>query len=351
MSLRISKASTIAVAVFLGGVAAATARADAVADFYSGKNVTVLVGYGAGGTYGQYAQIMANYLPRFIPGHPNMIVQYMPGAGGLKATNYAYNVLAKDGSALLEPPDSIIITQLTDPKNARYKTDKFTWIGNMIESNSVLCVRADAGVRSVADAEKKQVMVASTGTGSQTYLIPAVLNGIFDTKFKIIMGYKGSRTSTHAMEQNEVQGVSLTWLAFKTDMPDWFKGGRENWKALPIVQVGFSKEKDIPWVEMAQDLAKTKEDREILEFVATLGPIGRGLAAPPGTPQDRIAGLRKAFDTMIKDQAVKADVDRRHLRIVPKSGAEVQAIVDKVLTMSPDVIKRATHILMGKTSS
>ena len=344
-------AAAASAALIVGSVAALPARADSVADFYSSRNVTILVGYGAGGTYGQYAQIMAHYLPNFVPGHPNIIVQYMPGAGGLKASNYAYNVLPKDGSALLEPPDSIIITQLTDPKNAKYKSDGFTWIGNMIESNSVICVRADAGIKNLADAEKKQVIVASTGTGSQTFLIPSVLNGIFETKFKIIMGYKGSRESLHAMEQKEVQGVSLTWLAFITGMPEWYKGGHEDWKGPPIIQVGFAKEKDLPFVDLARDLAKTKEDRQILDFVATLGPIGRGLAAPPGTPKDRIAALRKAFDAMIEDPTVKADADRRKLRIIPKSGEEVQKIIGDVLTMSPDVVKRATRLIMGNTAS
>jgi tripartite-type tricarboxylate transporter receptor subunit TctC len=294
---------------------------------------------------------MSHYMPQFIPGHPNMIVQYMPGAGGLKATNYAYNVLPKDGTALLEPPDSIIITQLTDPKHARYQSNKFTWIGNMIDSNSVICVLADTGVKNLAGAEKKQIIVASTGTGSQTYIIPTTLNALFHTKFKIIMGYKGSRGSTHAMEQNEVQGVSLTWLAFITDMPNWFKGSRDNWKALPIVQVGFKKDKDLPFVDLAQDFAKTKEDHEILDFVSTLGPIGRGLAAPPGTPKKFVAALRKAFDQMIKDPAVKADVERRKLRIIPKSGEEVQKVVEQVLKMSPPVVERATKILTGKASS
>lgn len=342
-SILIATASAAALAV--GSVAALPARADSVADFYSGKTITILVGYGAGGTYGQYAQIMSHYMPKFIPGHPNMVVQYMPGAGGLKATNYAYNVLPKDGTALIEPPDSTIITQLTDPKHARYNASKFTWIGNMIESNSVICVRADAGVKTLEDAEKKQVIMASTGTGSQTYIIPTVLNAIFHTKFKIIMGYKGSRGSTHAMEQNEVQGVSLSWLAFPTDMPQWFKGSHEHWKAIPIIQVGFQKERDLPWVERAQDLAKTSADRQILDFVATLGPIGRGLAAPPGMPKKYIMAMRKAFNAMIKDPATKADVERRHLRIIPKTGEEVQKIVDQVLKMSPAVVKRATMIL------
>lgn len=331
--------------------ATAPAQADAVADFYKGKQVTLLVGYGAGGTYTHYAHLMANYLKKFIPGQPTLIVQNMPGAGGIKATNYAYNAAQKDGSVLLVPPDSIIISQFVSPNAAKYKTSEFTWLGNMIESNSVVSVRADAGVKSIEDAMKKEVIMASTGTGSQTFLVPSTLNGVFDAKFKIVMGYKGSAGSLHAMEQNEVQGVSLTWLAFKTGKSDWFKGDPGTWKATPIIQIGFTKEKELPFVPLARDLAKSDGDKAILDFVATLGSIGRGLATPPGVPQDRVAALRTAFAKMLKDPAVAEDAKNRKLRLNPKTGEEVQAIVNDVMKMSPDLIKRARALISGDTKS
>ena len=342
-------AAAIAAAI-AGGLAASPACADSVADFYSGKTVTILIGYSMGGTYGQYATIMSHYLDKFVPGHPSFIVQSMPGAGGMKASNYAYNVVPKNGTVLLEPPDSIVISQILTPNAAKYDARKFTWIGNMIESIGVVCVRADSKVNTFKDAKKIQIPLASTGTGSQTFLVPSTLNGVFHTKFKIIMGYKGSAGSLHAMEQNEVQGVSLTWLAFKTVKPEWFRGNHKNWKAIPIVQLGFKKDKELSFAPLARDLTKNEDDRKILDFIATLAPIGRGLTAPPGMPKDRIAAFRKAFEAMVDDAAVKADVEKRNLRLNPTSGAEVQKIVADVLTMSPELRKRAQTMILGKAA-
>jgi tripartite-type tricarboxylate transporter receptor subunit TctC len=329
----------------------ATASADAVADFYKGKQVTLLVGFGVGGTYTHYARLMERYMPSFIPGRPTIVVQNMPGAGGIKMTNYAYNVAPKDGSVLMVPSDSIIISQLLTPKSAKYKTNDFTWIGNLIESNSIVVVRSDAGVRTLDDIRNKEIIISSTGKGSQTFLVPSMLKGVFGAKFRIVMGYKGAKGSMHAIEQNEAHGTSLTWLAYITGKPEWFKGPRDQWKGIPIVQVGFTKEKDLPWVPLARDLAKSKEDRQIVDFIASLGPIGRGMAALPGTSQDKIAALRKAFDQMASDPKVIADTKKRKLRLNPKSGKEVQKIVEDILTMPPSVVKRAQMLILGKSSS
>lgn len=328
-------------ALLVTAVTPAPARADAVADYYKGRQVTLLVGFGAGGTYSHYGHLFAHYLPAFIPGKPTLVVQNMPGAGGLKMTNYAYNAAPKDGSVLLVPPDSIIISQLLTPKAAKYKTNDFQWIGNIIESNSVVVVRADAGVNRIADTAGREVIMASTGKGSQTFLIPAMLRGVFGAKFRIVMGYKGSKETLHAMEQNEAQGVSLTWLAFATGKPEWFEGDRSQWKATPIVQVGFSKEKDLPFVELARDLARSDGDKQIVDFFASLGPIGRGIATPPGVSPDKVAALRAAFDNMVTDPAMKADAEKRKLRINPKSGKEVQDIVNDILKMSPELVAKA----------
>ena len=336
-----------AAALTLAALPANTARAGAVADFYKGKTVTIVYGFSPGGTYGKYAQMMSRHLQRHIPGKPNIISQSMPGAGGTKATNYAYTILPKNGTALLMPPDSIIVSQLLRPKGVRYKANEFTWLGNLIESNSIVVVRADAGVKSLADIVKKQVIMSSTGKGSQTFLVPSMLNGVFGTRFKIVMGYKGSAGSMLAMEQGETQGVSLTWLAWKTNRPQWFDNSQSELKGIPVVQIGFQKEQDLPNVDMARDLAKNAEDRQIVDFMASLGPIGRGLAAVPGVPRGRVMALRAAFKAMSRDRELLAEAKKRNLRIKPKSGEEVQKIVNDVLKMSPAVIKRARKLIMG----
>lgn len=343
--LKLAIAASAALAA--GGLAVAPAAADSIADTYRGKTVTLLFGYGVGGTYGQYSLLLSEHLPRFIPGNPTIITQSMPGAGGLKATNHAYTRLRKDGLGLFMPPDSLIISQLLRPKAARYKADGFTWLGNVMESNSVIVVTKSSGVKTFKDAMKREVIVSSTGKGSQTFLVPSMLNGVFGTKFKIIMGYKGSRGSTHAVELGETQGVSLTWLTLMKNRSRWFDASDHPTKALPIIQVGFRKEPDLAHVPLASDLAKTKEDKQIVNFIASLGPLGRGLVVPPGVPNNLVVALRKAFDAMVKDPKFIAATTKRKLKVRPKSGAEVQAIVREVLKIPPEVVARARKVILG----
>ncbi len=340
-------AITAIAAVALVSAAAQPSQAAGVADIYKGKTVKLLFGYSVGGTYGQYSLMLSQFFPRFMPGNPNMIIQSMPGAGGLKASNYAANILPKNGLALFMPPDSIIINQLLRPKAVRYKAEKFTWLGNVIESNSVIVVTKKSGITSFADVMKREVVMSSTGKGSQTFLVPKMLNGVFGTKFKIIMGYKGSRGSTHAMELGETQGVSLTWLTLQKNRSNWFDDSPHPTKALPIIQVGFRSEPDLKHVPMAVDLAKTPEDRQIVSFIASLGALGRGLALPPGAPKALSAALRKSFDALVTDPTFIAAALKRKLKVEPKSGAEVQKIVNDVLKMSPAVIKRARKAILG----
>lgn len=335
----------LAVGVILGATAgiAGPASADPVADFYNGRTVTLVYGYGAGGTYGKYSMMLAEFLSNHIPGKPTIVTQSMPGAGGLKATNYAYNVMPKDGSAIFMPPDSLVISELLEPNKVKYKSKEFTWLGTAIQSNSVIVLRSDAGIKSVSGVKTKQVIMASTGRGSQTFLMPSLMNGLYGAKFKIVMGYKGSQGSQHAMEQNEAQGVCLTWLAWKTGKPQWLESGF----AKPLVQIGYQKEQDLPDTPMLRDLV-TGDDKKIVNFMASLGPIGRGLAVPPGLPKDRVAALRKAFAATVASSAFKAAAAQRHLRVNPLTGEQVQAIVAESLDVSEAVVKRARKAILGK---
>ena len=333
------------------GIVAGSAQAASFETMYKDSTITIVIAYSMGGTYGQYAQLMSQHLRRFIPGDPNIIVQSVPGAGGLKGTNYAAAVMPKNGKFIFEPPDSIIISELLNPKAARYKSSDFTWLGNVAESNSVIAVTKRSGITSFAQAQKRQVIMGSTGKGSQTFLIPAMLNGVLGAKFKVVMGYKGAAGSTHAMELGETEGVSLTWTSLRKNHGPWFDNspaGPTDTKAIPIIQVGFRKEADLMNVPLAVDLAKTPEDKQIVNFMASLGPIGRGATLPPGAPKELIAPLRAAFDKMVVDTAFLADAKKRRLTVDPKTGAEVQAIVADVLTMKPAVVARARKLIFGR---
>ena len=340
--------SRLLVGIVAGALLAGTAGAASLESTYAGKTITIVIPYGMGGTYGQYAQFMAGHLPRFIPGAPHAIVQSIPGAGGLKGTNYAYSVMPKSGLNMLVPPDSIIISELLNPQGARYKSSGFNWLGTVSESNSVIVVSTASGVRTLEEARQKEVMMGSTGKGSQTFLVPSLLNGLLGTKFKIIMGYKGSAGSALAIERNEIHGVSLTWNSLRKNRGNWFDKSDYPTKATAIVQLGFRAEPDLKGVPMAADLVKTPEEKQIVNFMASLGPIGRGLTLPPGVPKDIVAPLRAAFDRMIVDKRFLAEAAKRKLDVNPKSGAEVQKIVADIGKMSPAVIERARKLVFGK---
>ena len=188
---------------------------------------------------------------------------------------------------------------------------------------------------------KGEVVVSLTGKGSQTFLVPKMLNGVLGSRFKPIMGYKGSRGSTHAMELGEVHGASLTWLTLKKNRSWWFDNSDHPTKALPIIQVGFRSEPGLQHVPLASKLAKTKADRQIVNFIASFGPIGRDLTQPPGVSKSLATTLRKFFDSLVKDKTFIAAATKRKLKIEPKSGAEVQAIVAELLKISPEVVARA----------
>ena len=322
---------------------APAALADDVADFYRNKTLTIVVGFGAGGTYGKYSRMLAQFLSKHIPGNPRIKVRHMPGAGGLKAMNYAFNVLPKDGAGLVMPVDTLIISELLRPDKVKYRSKQFTWLGTAVQTNSVVAVRADSGIRSVRDMRNIEVVMGSTGMGSQTFLMPSMLNGLLGTRLKIVRGYKGARKIMLAMEQGEVQGIALTWGSWMASKPQWFREG----SAVPILQIGQYRESTLPNVPMAIDLVADDDSRRIVKFMSSMSAIGRGLAVPPGVPKKRIDALRTAFDRTVHDPRFLSQAKRRKLDVKPASGEAIQVVVNDVMNISPNVVARARAAIMG----
>jgi len=322
----------------------AAASADVMERTFKGKKVTIVVGFDAGGTYGLYSQLLAQYLAPRIPGKPTIIVQYMPGGGGLKAVNYAFKVMPKTGLNWIMPPDSIVISNLLEPDKARYDARKFTYLGNVVQTNAVVVVRADKGVKTLEDLQKTQVIVGSTGTGSQTFLVPSTLNALFGTKIKIVQGYKGSMNMMQSVEQKEIDGGSLTWGAWSANRPAWFKDGY----ALPIVQLGMEPDPDLPKVPMLSSYAKSDEDKQIVALISSLGPIGRSLALPPGVDMARAELLRAAFAATVADPAFRENAKKRRLDVNPMSGEALQKVVEDLMKVPPTVVKRARDQIMKR---
>ena len=335
---------TAALALAAAISAPALANDAALERALKGKRVTITVGFDAGGTYGLYSQLIAHHLQPLLPGKPTIVVQYMPGAGGIKASNYAFNVMPKTGLNLFMPPDTVVISNLLDPKSTRYKADQFYYLGNTVQTNSVLVFRTDKNINTLADLQKTPVLVGSTGAGSQTFLVPAMLNGVFGTKMKIIQGYQGSQKTMLAMEQKETDGAALTWASWTATRGKWFETGY----AKPVLQLGVNKDPALTNLPMLSDLAVTDEQKQIVRFMSSLGAIGRSLTLPPKTPVQIADPMRAAFEKMATGKAFKDDANSRKLDVAPMGGAELQKVVSEMMKVSPDVAKKAREAIMVK---
>jgi tripartite-type tricarboxylate transporter receptor subunit TctC len=320
-----------------------------ISDTYKNRTVTILVGYSAGGTYGRTSLLLSEHLGKLIPGKPTIVVQHMPGAGGIKAANYFYNVAPKNGLNLLMPPEMTVVSELLRPSKVKYKTKEFTWLGRVFGQNSTIVVMRSSGITSVEDLKTKELIVGSSGKGSPTFLIPAALNALLKTKLKIITGYRGSKPLMLAMEQGEVQGISLGWTAWISGKPSWFRGGDKS-KAIPLVQNGYTPQKGIEHVPMIRSLLKDKEDQNVAKMLGSAAILGRGLVLPPGAPNQLVKPLRTAFTKINKDKKFIEDAYKRKLEVDPISGEDIQKIINELMSMPASTVERARKIIFGGKS-
>jgi tripartite-type tricarboxylate transporter receptor subunit TctC len=331
--------------VFLSAtlLTAGTARADGVGDFYKGKNITVIVGFSAGGTYTLYARLLARHLSKQIPGKPSFVVQNMPGGGGTKATNYVYNIAPKNGSVISMPSDAIALTNALRPSRVKFKATDFRYIGSCVRVAYAMVVRADTGVRSFEDLTKKQVIISASGGGSLGYLLPKMLSWASDAKIKLVTGYRGSRPQLIAIERGESQGAVFAWTAWQTLKPEWFKSGF----VAPIVQFGPTREPDMPNVPLGSEVVKTPEQKAIARFMATNSIIGRGFMFPPGVDDDKVQAFRDGFDRMVRDTAYISDARKRGAFLSPSRGVDMQAAVNQAMSIDSDLVAQARKAMFG----
>ena len=338
----IGKSKIALLGAALGAAAMFAAPAQAQDFNFSGKQIKLTIGFGFGGTYGQYSRLFAEHLKTQIPGNPNIIVDSRPGAGGLLATNYAARAMPADGLNYLVPPDSAVVVQLMRLKKAKFDMSKFTWIGSANQTNVILVVRSDTGVKKWEDLRNISVPMGSTGLASTSSIMPGLVNNMLGTKMKIVTGYKGSSKTGLSVEQGETRGSAFNWLFWKSKYENWFQGDTPYARA--ILQLGHVKDPELPNVPMMSDIVDPKY-KPVLKFIGSLGLIGRGLAAPPGTPEGAIKVMQTAWEKMMKDPAFIADANKRKLRVIPTDAATIQKVVNEAITnSSPEVVKQASML-------
>ncbi len=316
-------------------IAACSSITGYAADFYNGKVITIVVGFTPGGTYDQIARFYARNLPRFLPGHPTVVVQNMPGAGSLVATAHLANAAARDGSVLGIIGGGSALEPLLGNQQARYDARNFGWIGGKSGDHFMCTISSRSPAKTIDDAKVREIIVGSTGPGSRTMSFPIALNQLLGTKFKVVTGYPGGNEVSMALEKGEVEGY-CGWAisSIRQRSPQWITEGRIRF----LTQFALSKHKDFPDLPLAMDLPPTEAGRRAVEFISADSVNAWPLITPPGLPADRISILRSAFDAMLRDPLVIAEGEKEGLDIDPISGGELEKVINHLYTTPKDVL-------------
>lgn len=335
----------LTIALISSGTAVEPVKADAVADFYRGKTISIHVGAGVGSGIDLATRMVARNIGRHIPGRPTVLVKNMIGGGGLQLFNYLYGIAPKDGTefgSVVQFPFEFLF----DAWNAkvRFEAGKFTWVGGPVDFAAIAVAwNASTPVRKAEDLRTHELIVAASGATSGSATDAYVTRNILGFKYKVVLGYPGGAELDLAMVRGETQGrAQLSWPALKQRNPQWIK---EN-KLSILYQMGLRKSPDIPdQIPLILDFAKTPEDRAVLELKFATYSMGYPIFGPPGIPADRLAALRKALAQALTDPITRADAAKLRIDIDPVAGEAMESMVNKAAASPPAIVARFIEAL------
>ena len=313
--------------------------ADPVADFYKGKTVKVVIGASMGGSYGLFAQFLSRHIPKHLAGAPTVVVQSMPGSGGNKAMNYAFNAGAQDGSMVSMPQMGMVLESLFNPK-ARFDARKNQYIGRFTNINIVGTVHKRAGMKSWEDAKTKVYNFGTIGRRNVTYLGVAIFNLMAGTKFKVISGYRGTKASYLAKDRGELDLAATSWMTLNVSHAEDLKNGTY----IPIFQMSRERQPDLPNVPTITEFGRTKGGKAFVAITASGGDVGRSLMAPPKMPKYLVAAWNKAFAATMADPVFIANVAKRKASLNTLTGAQLSKAVNDVMNLPKADIKGAFEV-------
>jgi tripartite-type tricarboxylate transporter receptor subunit TctC len=318
-------------------VLAAPGKSETAEEFFRGKTINLIIGYNPGGPYDVYARLAATLLPKYIPGSPRIVPQNMPGVGSAKAANYLYNQAPRDGLAIGVIGQQLPVNQALGDASVKFDMRQFGWLGRFTSGGEATVIWHTSPVKSLADAMKRETTLASTSAGSSADAFPLLMNRVTGTKFKMIRGYPGITGTVLAMERGETEGAHSTLEQTLFSHQDWIRDK----KMTVLVQYTQTRHPSFPKVPAMVEFGKTDLDKKVLALYGSTAEIGRSMVAPPNLPAERLAVLRTAVETMLRDPSFKNEVEKRNLEYGPMSGAELQKLITDALTVSPEVIKHA----------
>lgn len=317
------------------------AQAQVEEEFYRNKQLRLVISAGVGGGYDAYARTLARHIDRHIPGNPAIVLQNMPGAAGLVATNWAYNVAPKDGSVVLATYNALLPEPLFGNPAIQFDPLKFAWIGSVGKQQNVCATWHTHPVKTIEQAIGRDITVSSTGATGFSATMGLVLNALLGTKIKVVLGYQTNEARL-AVERGESDGMcGLSWSTLKASNPDWIQNNRLN----ALVQTGEKPHEELPKVPLLVDLVKSDNDRRVVELISFSGDIGRPFVMPPGTPKALVDAVRRGFDATMKDPAFLEESRKAMQEVDPMTGAEIEASLNRNYAAPKALIDRAAELL------
>jgi tripartite-type tricarboxylate transporter receptor subunit TctC len=323
---------------------ASPARAETVEQFYSGKQIKFVVGSAGGGGYEVYSRLVSLYMSRHLGGHPLFVMQEMPGAGGMVAANYLYNIARQDGSEIGMVGRGTGIEPLLDPKDKgpRYVATKLNWIGTPQQEVGLVLMRLPSPIATMADLKAHELIVSGTTSAAAPSYYPRLMNKLLGTRFKVVDGYKSSQEALLALERGEVDGhcSGSSSAALRARIEPWVGAGRVK----ILAQIGREKDPDYSDVPLILDLAASTADRQILELALTQQVMAWPIVAPPGVPPERVRALRDAFDATMQDPEFLVEAGRQKLIINPVSGEKISALLERIYALPKELLARVATL-------
>jgi tripartite-type tricarboxylate transporter receptor subunit TctC len=316
----------------------APARADPVEDFYRGKTINMIIGYGVGGGYDLYGRLVARHIGKHIPGMPNVVPQNMTGAGSLRAAQYLYSVAPKDGTVIGTFGRTIVTMPLLTPQAPQFDGTKFTWLGSATNEVSSCITWHSSPVKIWDDILHHQITFAGEGPGADPDIYSLLYKNVFGAKIKLVTGYSGTNDATLAMERGEVEGLcGMSWSTLKSRHLKWMKDKTIN----IIVQAALKKQPELADVPLASELTQDPEKLQILKLFLATQEIARPFAAPPDIPADRKAALVAAFEATMKDIDFRVDANKLDIDIKPLGGKAVEQLVRDLYATPKPILEKA----------
>ena len=322
--------------------AAPSAAQSADVDF-AGKTITIVVGLAPGGGFDRYARLMADHLGKYLPGEPHVIVENMPGGGGLRAAIYVATAAPRDGTVIAAAPTNLLYDGAMGNLPAGIDADDYTFIGRISPAPGVTLTWHTSPTKTIADARSRETTIGATGLGSTTSLVPLAMNAIAGTKFKVVQGYSGTPDTALAMERGEVEGCVQGLETVEDAHHDWLDDDKVN----VVFQLSLTRNAAFPDSPAMMEFATTEDDRALVRLIASSFDIGRAFMLPPGVTEEVIAAHRSAFAQMVRDADFVEDLAERKLFLDPADGETVQGLVDAAADSPPSAVKALATIMKG----